>query len=347
MVVLNVNVGERLPPLIDPRGKQGYNGGSLPHWESVTLADWQTTTRYYPFSRFVRETFGCKVRKVVVNGGFSCPNRDGTIGGGGCSYCVNESFSPAADKQPLPIHEQVAQAIAQARERGREEKFMVYLQPFTNTYADVATLKSRYDEAVAHEEVVALAIGTRPDCVPDDVLDLIESYTARGQVWIEYGLQSASDRTLERINRGHGWAEFEDAVTRTRPRGILVCAHVILGLPGETRDDMRETANRLAALGIDGVKLHHLAIVRGSPLAEEFRRGLVPTLTSRDYASLAADMLERLPETVAVQRLVGDTCGDLLIAPVWAETKQQIIAAITEELAQRGSCQGALWRLGQ
>lgn len=311
------------------------------------MADWKTTARYYPFSRFVRETFGCKVRKITVNGGFSCPNRDGTIGVGGCSFCVNESFSPAANREPLPIREQVAQAIAQAKGRGRDEKFMVYFQPFTNTYADVATLKKRYDEAVAHEDVVALAIGTRPDCVPDEVLDLVESYTSRCQVWIEYGLQSAHDHTLDRINRGHGWTEFQNAVTLTHPRAILVCAHVILGLPGETRDDMRQTANRLAALDIDGVKLHHLAIVRGSPLEEEHRRGLVPTLTSHEYASLAADMLERLPETVVVQRLVGDTRGGLLVAPVWSETKQQVLAAITQELGQRDSCQGALWRPSQ
>ena len=307
------------------------------------MADWKTTARYYPFSRFLRETFGSRVRKITVNGGFSCPNRDGTVGVGGCSFCVNESFSRAADAQPLPIRQQVAQAIAQAKERGRDEKFMVYFQPFTNTYADTKTLKERYDEAVAHEDVVALAIGTRPDCVPDEVLDLIESYTSRGQVWVEYGLQSSHDRTLDRINRGHGWAEFEDAVTRTRPRGILVCAHVILGLPGEKRDDMRETASRLAAVGIDGIKLHHLTIVRGSTLEADHRRGLVPTLTSRDYVSLAADLLERLPATVVVQRLVGDTRGGLLVAPIWEETKQQVIAAITAEFGRRDTRQGALW----
>lgn len=320
----------------------------------LALIDWESTTRYYPFSRFLRENFGCKVRKITVDGGFTCPNRDGTVGAGGCAYCVNRSFSPAVQGERLSIREQVARGIQRVRgprgvetqqaaryERG-DTKFIVYFQPFTNTYADVQTLRQRYDDAVAHEGVVGLAIGTRPDCVPDEVLDLIESYTSRFQVWLEYGLQSAHDRALDRINRGHHWAEFADAAARTQGRGIYICAHVILGLPGETREDMKQTAERVGSLGIDGIKLHHLAIVKGSRLEREYGQGAIETLSCQDYVSLAADFLERLPSTVVVQRLVGDTYGDLLVAPKWLEAKPQIIAAITAELGRRGSHQGAL-----
>lgn len=314
----------------------------LPCWSELALADWKSTTRYYPFSQFLRENFGCRVRKITVDGGFTCPNRDGTVGSGGCAYCVNRSFSPAVQGGRLSVREQVARGIQRIPGRRGDTKFIAYFQPFTNTYAELPILRQRYDEALEHEAVVGLAIGTRPDCVPDEVLDLVQSYTSRCQVWLEYGLQSAHDHTLDRINRGHHWAEFEDAVARTRGRGIYVCAHVILGLPGETPAHMRQTAERTAALGIDGIKLHHLAIVKGSRLEQSYRHGEITMLDCEQYVSVTADFLERLPATAVVQRLVGDTYGDLLVAPVWWKTKPQIIAAITAELRRRGSHQGAL-----
>jgi radical SAM protein (TIGR01212 family) len=303
--------------------------------------DWKTTTRYYTFSQFLRETFGCKVHKVSVNAGFGCPNRDGTIGAGGCAYCVNASFSPSAGQAQLSVHEQVARAVARVQRHDPGAKFLAYFQPFTNTYADTATLRARYDEAVSHPSVVGLAIGTRPDCVPDAVLDLVEGYARRMHVWLEYGLQSAHDHTLARMNRGHGWAAFADAVRRTKGRGIRVCAHVILGLPGENRGHMCETAEQVAQAGIDGVKLHHLAIVKGSALEAAYARGEVQTLQCEQYVALAADFLERTPERVVIQRLVGDTYGELLIAPRWPQAKQQVLAAVTAELRGRGSRQGS------
>jgi len=302
---------------------------------------WKTTTRYYPFSRYLRETFGCPVRKVPVNGGFGCPNRDGTIGRGGCTFCVNAGFSPVAGGNLESLGQQVRRAIDRAHRQGFGGKFLVYFQPFTNTHGSVDVLRRRYDEAVAQAEVVGLAVGTRPDCVPEPVLDLLQSYTDRYQVWVEYGVQSAHDTTLARIHRGHDWATTVDALTRTRARGLLVCAHLILGLPGETRDHIRETACRLAEAGCDGVKLHQLAVVRGAPLEADYRRGAVSPLSCEEYVSLAADVLERLPETVVVQRLVGDTYGDLLVAPKWAQTKSQVLSAVTTELKRRGTWQGA------
>ena len=307
------------------------------------MHDWKTTTRYYPLRRFFRETLGCDVRKVTVNGGFGCPNRDGTIGEGGCSFCVNESFSPVAADDAPNIRKQVLGAISQAESRGGAGKFLVYFQPFTNTHAEVDTLRAGYDEALCHDDIVGLSIGTRPDCVPDEVLDLVQSYTDPYQVWLEYGLQSCHDATLDRLNRGHHWDAFADAVERTKGRGILVCAHVILGLPGETREHMRQTAERLADVGVDGIKLRQLVIVKGAPIEAEYQRGEVATLTCEEYVSLAGDFLERLPESTVVQRLVGDTSDDLLVAPKWQESKSQVLSAITEELRWRGALQGALW----
>jgi len=311
-------------------------------------SDWQTTTRYYGFAKYLRDQFDRPVRKITVDAGFGCPNRDGTIGVGGCSFCVNDSFSPATGMAALSVRDQIVKGIKRSDASGAsaDTAFIVYFQPFTNTHADVQTLRQAYGQALCGDRVVGLAVGTRPDCVPDEVLDLIQGYTEHSQVWIEYGVQSSHDRTLDRIGRGHHWDSVVDAVTRTRGRGILVCAHVILGLPGETRDDMRVTAERLALLGIDGIKLHHLAIVRGSRMEAEHERGEITLLASDEYASLAADLLERLPQHVVVQRLVGDTRGDLLVAPKWDETKQQVIAAITAELQRHGTHQGALVAAG-
>ena len=307
------------------------------------LSHWKTTTRYYPFSRFLRETFGCDVRRIAVNGGFGCPNRDGAIGVGGCTFCVNPSFSPVAGDQAPSIRQQVLSAIGQARGRGFDGRFLVYFQPFTNTHAEVDTLHRRYDEALCDEGIVGLAIGTRPDCVPNHVLDLVQSYTDRCQVWLEYGIQSCHDATLDRINRGHTWEAVVDAVERTRGRGILICVHAILGLPGETREHMRQTAERVAGLGIDGIKLRQLAIVKGAQMEAEHERGEVATLTGEEYVSLIADFLERLPESIVVQRLVGDTRSDLLLAPKWEESKSQVLSAITNELRRRGTWQGSLF----
>jgi len=189
---------------------------------------------YYPFSGYLRERFGCKVHKVSLHAGFTCPNRDGTRGFGGCAYCANESFSPRAGRPIRPIAEQMADGMAYLRRRYKARKFFAYFQSFTNTYDPPERLRARYDAAAAFADVVGLSIGTRPDCAPEDVLDVVESYSDRLEVWLEFGLQSAHDRTLERMNRGHDFATFVDAVERTSRRRINICALVILGLPGES-----------------------------------------------------------------------------------------------------------------
>ena len=301
---------------------------------------WLGEKRYYPFSEYLKRVFGLKVYKVSLDAGFTCPNRDGKKGFGGCMYCVNESFSPNAGR-PISIGEQMRRGMEFMRSRYKAEKFIAYFQAFTNTYADVETLRRCYEEALRFPDVVGLSIGTRPDCVPDDVLDLIWGYASRCHVWVEYGLQSMHDATLDFINRGHHYGDFVDAVRRTRERGINVCAHVILGLPGESREDMMETARGVSSLGVEGIKLHHLYVARHTPLETLYRLGKIDVLSQDEYIELAADFLERISPDRTIQRLVGDVTSDMLVAPKWPVSKEVVLRGITEELVRRKSCQGA------
>ncbi|MBE0465970.1 MAG: TIGR01212 family radical SAM protein [Candidatus Desulforudis sp.] len=299
-------------------------------------------SRYYPFSRFLRKRFGAPVYKIPLDAGFSCPNRDGTIGRGGCAFCYNPSFGPFADRA-LPIDKQIAVWASRLRRRHRNAvKFLAYLQNYTNTYGPPAQLERIYDAALAHPDVIGLAIGTRPDCVPDPVLDLIESYAATRHVWLEYGLQSIHNRTLVRINRGHTAEQFMDAVCRTRGRGIFVCAHVILGLPGETPADAVATARALTELRLDGVKIHHLQVLRGTPLAAAYQNGGLEVLAPAEYVRWVCDFLEHLGPRITIHRLVGDVLdGDLLVAPRWRLTKSEMLRRIERELERRGTVQGS------
>lgn len=296
--------------------------------------------RFYPFREYLKEHFPYKVHKIPLHAGFTCPNRDGRVAVGGCTYCINESFSPNVSGHSLPVREQIERGKEFQRKRYGAEKFIAYFQSFTNTYADVDTLKSCYEEALSDQDVVGLSIGTRPDCIPDDVLGLIEGYTKKYHVWIEYGLQSIHDKTLSRINRGHDSRIFLDAIHRTKNTCINICVHVILGLPGETEDEMMETAAAVASLGIQGIKLHHLYVAKNTALAEEYFQGKVQTLDKDAYIKLAVSFLERIPSDVAVQRLVGDTQGNFLLSPVWNASKTEITDGITREFERRDTYQG-------
>jgi len=295
---------------------------------------------FHPYSQFLKERFGCRVSKLTVDAGFTCPNRDGSRGTGGCIYCDNAAFSPAAGSR-LSVRAQLENEKRLAAGRYGAAKFIAYFQPFSNTYAPVERLKALHDEALAVEGVVGLSLGTRPDCVPPEVLDYLETLARRTHLWVEYGLQSSHDATLALINRGHDFAEFEDAVRRTQGRGIFICVHLILGLPGETPAMMRETAERVARLGPDGVKLHHLHVVKDTPLAEMHRRGEVRLLELDEYVGLCADVIERLPPWTVLQRFVGDVQGERLIAPRWNAGKLRVLEKIQAELSRRGSRQGA------
>lgn len=299
--------------------------------------------RYYALSTYFRQRFGCRIHKIPVNAGFSCPNRDGTIGRGGCIFCWNPSFSPVAGCGQVSLREQIARGKVGVK-RKDDQKYLVYFQPFTNTYAPVERLRLLYDEALKEPDVVGLCIATRPDCVPDEVLNLLEEYAGRWHIWLELGLQSAHDHTLELINRGHRRCDFEDAVARSQGRGILLCAHVILGLPGESREDMLETAVFLSSQGIHGVKIHHLQVIENTPLAEMYRRGEVGTLNFMEYVELVCDFLEHLRPDIVVHRLVGDVLNSgYLLAPQWNVGKAEVIGAIERELERRNSHQGSKW----
>jgi radical SAM protein (TIGR01212 family) len=304
----------------------------------------------FTLGKFMRSQFGQRVQKLSIDGGFTCPNRDGTKSKGGCTYCNNRSFSLGVGNDRLSIREQIETQINRVRLRGRRkaELFLAYFQSFSNTYAPVERLRQLYDEALSVPEVVGLDIATRPDCVPDPVLDLLQDYAQRTHLWLELGLESSHDRTLAKINRGHTWAEFESAMRRSSGRGMNLCVHMILGLPGETPEMMRQSATRLGQLMAEveapaiGIKLHHLHIVKGTALAKDYAGGNIATLTPEEYVPLVCDFLERLPEKTVIQRFMGDTLGDTLIAPHWQVAKSQILNAIAAEFGRRGTHPGSL-----
>ena len=298
--------------------------------------------RYLAFSDYLKGRFGCKVYKISIDAGFTCPNRDGSLGEGGCIYCNNQGFSPNTRRERAPIREQVRKGAEFMRARYKAEKFLAYFQAFTNTYAPVETLERAYSEALACDDVVGLSVGTRPDCVPDEVLDILASIGDGRETWIELGLQSAHDSTLERINRRHNVASFVDAAQRALKRGNLkICGHIILGLPGETREMMLDSARLLSDLGVNGVKIHLLHILKDTPLAEAHARGEIPIFRFEDYVSLVCDYLELLTPGIVIQRLTADGPSDLLIAPAWAMEKKRTIDAIEKELLKRDTRQGA------
>ncbi|MHB8763031.1 MAG: TIGR01212 family radical SAM protein [Deferrisomatales bacterium] len=271
-----------------------------------------------------RARFGAVVRRVSLDAGCSCPNRDGTLGHGGCTFCDPASFAPGAGDR-RPVSEQLAQGLARLAARG-VTRAAAYFQPHSNTYATPAALAAAWDAALPFPQVVALCVGTRPDCVPAPVLELLARYRERWEVWLELGLQSARDDTLRRLGRGHTAAQFADASDRARARGLRVCAHVILGLPGEGPDDELRTAEFLAGLGVDGVKLHQLAVVRGTALEAQWREGRVAVLGEDAYAERAARFVSRLPAGTVLHRLVGDTRGPGLLSPGY--DKARVLAQI-------------------
>ncbi|MFH1983948.1 MAG: TIGR01212 family radical SAM protein [Pseudomonadota bacterium] len=296
--------------------------------------------RYRDLNSYFRARFGERVHKITVDAGFTCPNRDGRLSTGGCIYCNAKGSGTGQHGLGRTVTEQLEAARSRIAKRFKATKYIAYFQSFTNTYAPVVTLKRLYDEALAVEGVVGLAIGTRPDCVSPETLELLAGYTGNHHVWVEYGLQSANDTTLARINRGHDAACFADAVAATRGRGILICAHIILGLPGETAKDMRRTARFVADLGVDGVKIHLLYVVRETPMAELYTSGRYTCLTPAEYADRVCDTLEVLPPAAVIQRLTGDPHPDELLAPAWALEKAETMALIHRRLEERNTWQG-------
>jgi radical SAM protein (TIGR01212 family) len=281
------------------------------------------------------------VQKVSVDAGFTCPNVDGTVATGGCTFCDNRSFSPSRRLPRAGIRGQIDESIGRMRLRYRNcRDFLAYFQPATNTYAPVERLRTVYNEALAHPQVVGLVVGTRPDCVPDDVLDLLEELASGTYVSVEFGMQTMHDRSLDWMNRGHHHDATIAAIERSRGRGLEVGAHVILGLPGESHADMLATARELGRLGVDAVKIHNLYCVKNTPLADQVARGEVKLMERADYVRTVVDFIERLPPTMIVDRISGDAPPDYFIGPSWCLDKPAVKAAVLAEFARRQSVQG-------
>lgn len=303
------------------------------------------TRRYRAFSGYLTELFGPRVFRVPLDAGFTCPNRDGTRSWGGCTYCDGRGSATAVVNAELSVRDQLADGIARIRKRFKARKFIAYFQAFSNTYASVEALKSLYDTALAYEEISGIVIGTRPDCLPDDVLDLLSEYSKRTFLWLELGLQSAFNETLDLVNRGHSAEEFFDAVKRARARKIKIAAHLIFGLPGETRSQMLESVRRVAACGVDGIKLHQLCIYKGTALEKDYRAGQIPLLSEQEYVGLVVDALELLPPEMIIMRLMAEGPRKELVAPDWTIDKQRTLKLIDAEMERRDCRQGSKYAL--
>lgn len=297
--------------------------------------------RYNAFSEELKRVFGCRVHRISVDADFSCPNLDGTLGRGGCIYCGGKGSGAFGIMRGASVAGQMEAGKEVMIRKYKAKRFIAYFQPFTNTYGPLEKLSTLYDEALQVQDVVGLIIGTRPDCLPPETLDLLADYAGKTYFWLELGLQSPLDRTLEFIRRGHDFAAFETAVLACKERGIRVCAHIILGLPGETREEMLATAGILNGLGVDGVKIHLLHVMKDTPLADMYREGAVRLLCRDDYVGLVCDFLERLLPAISIQRLTGDGGRDHLVAPLWSLKKFEVLNAIDYELERRGSFQGS------
>lgn len=305
----------------------------------------KTSTRpYLSLKDYFLNAYGRRVQKITVALPFTCPNRDGSKGWGGCTFC-SEGSKPSQLDPMVPLRVQIREGIERAKRKyGEDTLFFVYYQSYTNTYADLETLRSVYDTSLEFEGVVGIDVGTRPDCVPEEVLDLLSSYAEKGlEVWVEFGLQSANFETLKRINRRHGVSDFVDAVLRAKRRPLKVCAHIIVGLPHEGREDVIETAKLLSALPIDGIKIHPLHVIKGTVMALEYERGEFKTLSLEEYAELCADVIEILPENVVIHRITGEVDEGRLLAPEYCSPRKkgEVLRKVEEVLRSRGSHQGS------
>lgn len=293
---------------------------------------------YNNLSGYFREKYGRRLGKICIDGGFSCPNRDGSCGEGGCIYCGERGAGEHIDPT-ISIGEQVRLALADAE---KDELFVAYFQNFTNTYAKVDTLRERYDAALIDERIRVLAIGTRPDCIDEEIAKLIESYKSRVDVWVELGLQTASDRTADIINRGYHREVFEEAMAILKKHEIPVVVHLIVGLPGENAEDLHATVEYINRFDLFGLKIHSIYVMRGTKLAEMYERGEYTPPSLDYYTECAVYILTHIKPDLTVHRLTGDCPRDMLIAPDWNRSKNEIINTIVYKMQQNGLSQGCL-----
>ena len=297
--------------------------------------------RYTTLNQHLREVFGEKVIKVSLDAGLSCPNRDGTLSYGGCIFCSEKGSGDFAGQRGLSIKKQFDQVRARTLKKWPNAKYIAYFQSFSGTYGSPDYLKDLYEEALRQEGVVGLSISTRPDCLPDEILDILEDLNNKAYLWIELGVQSVHSKTLQWMNRGHDFDCFKEALFKLRQRNIRVCAHVILGLPYEKREEMLYTAKSLGELPLQGIKIHSLHVLRGTRLADSYLKEGFPLLTMEEYIELVADILEILPSSIIVHRLMGDGPAADVIAPEWTRKKWEVVNGIDREMMERDSFQGS------
>lgn len=295
--------------------------------------------RYHTYNYFLRTKFGGKVMKISLNGGFTCPNIDGTKGVGGCTYCSSSGSGDFAGNPSLDIHRQFEEVKAMMTNKW-EGKYIAYFQANTNTYAPLSRLKTLYESALSEKDVIGLSIATRADCISEEIADYLKELSEKTYLTVELGLQTIHDKTGERINRCHSYADFLKGYNMIKERGIPVCVHLINGLPGETREMMVETAREVGKLRPDFVKLHLLHIIKGTKIAEEFERGEFSLMTLPEYVSVICDQLEVLPQETVIQRVTGDGKKEDLIGPMWSLKKFVVMNEIDKEMVKRNSCQG-------
>ncbi|RGC82472.1 TIGR01212 family radical SAM protein [Hungatella hathewayi] len=296
--------------------------------------------RYYSFNSYLKQTFGEKVYKISLNGGFTCPNRDGTLGTRGCIFCSEGGSGDFAPDAVLPIGEQIEEGIRMIRQKTDASKYIAYFQAFTNTYAPYEKLHSLFYDAILRQEIVGLAVGTRPDCLPPDVLELLDELNQIKPVFVELGLQTIHEKTAQFIRRGYPLSCFEQAVKALHDLGINVVVHLILGLPGETEEMMLESVRYLNQLPVNGVKFSLLHVLKHTDLGALYEKHPFPVYELDDYVDLVIRCIEELREDIVIHRLTGDGPRDLLIAPRWTLNKRKVLNEIARRMKETGSRQG-------
>jgi len=293
----------------------------------MRLSDYVNT-----FGQSMLQKYGERIHKISLNANLTCPNRDGSKGIGGCTFCNNASFNPDS-RNPSHISQQLENGRHVILKRTKAKKYIAYFQAYSNTYGDINQLKKLYDLALLEPDVIGLSIGTRPDCVPDEILDLLANYQQQGyEIWLELGLQSSFDKTLEKVNRGHGYAEYHKAIQSSHEREIKVCTHLILGLPGESYQHYKTTLSRVLDEGVAGLKLHPLHVVKGTQLARDWANKTYAPMSLNEYVLSAANLIQMTPDHVVYHRVTGTASSDILLAPQWCSKKWQVINAITKKL---------------
>ena len=301
---------------------------------------------YNDFAPFLKQHFTCKVQKISINAGFTCPNRDGSKGQGGCTYCNNQTFNPEYCHTDKSVRTQLEEGKRFFSYKYPDMKYLAYFQAYTNTYGELQELKNKYLEALQTEDVVGLVIGTRPDCMPDELLDYLEELNKQHFLLVEYGIESTNDQTLIRINRGHTFAETVDAIERTASRGILTGGHVILGLPGESPEEIVSQAGTLSRLPLTTLKLHQLQLIRGTRMAYEYYKNPEEfhLFGVDEYIDLVIDYVEHLRPDIVLERFISQSPKKLLIAPDWGLKNYEFTARVQKRMQERGSYQGKLYK---